>query len=206
MTSFSAISDTHGNEPDLMPADVGIHSGDFTIHGFRVELARQLCWLEMQRSKFQHAFAVLGNHDLHAEKHLEAVRKMFADVGWTLLHNESFILPNGLKIYGSPHTPNYHNWAFMLGEEEIKKAWDKIPDGTNVVITHGPPQGILDMSYRGRIGCPWLRKRIELIRPELHFFGHAHPIDKGLIMSAVDHRDNTTYINAATRNIVVRIP
>ncbi len=56
----------------------------------------------------------------------------------------------GLKFYGSPWQPTFHNWAFNLDRgEEIKKVWDKIPNDTDVLITHGPPFGILDKTVEG---------------------------------------------------------
>ena len=175
------VSDTHGEKPELPDADLLIHSGDFTIRGFRIEVYRQLGWLHEHVERYKHGIIVVpGNHDLYVEAHLEKAIEDCKAAGITLLHNSGITI-EGLKFWGSAHTPFYHDWAFMLGKgEEIRKAWAKIPDNTHVLITHGPAAGILDKSYRGHIGCPELLKRILEINPSYygtlmaHLFGHAH--------------------------------
>jgi len=186
------ISDTHNKTPDLPGGNLLIHSGDLTVHGFRIEVYRQLLWLEAQRSKYDFGVIVPGNHDLYIENHLEDVRQACAEIGYVLLHNDSVVLPNGLKIWGSAHTPNYHNWAFMLDQCEIHLAWEEIPMDTDIIVTHGPPKGILDKSYRGEhIGCWDLANRVRIVKPKLHQFGHAHE-GSGIITI-----DGITYMNAA---------
>ena len=56
---------------------------------------------------------------------------------------------------------------------------DPIPENTDILVTHGPPQGFhdeVDEAYSGpqNVGCPHLRRAIERIRPRLHVFGHIH--------------------------------
>jgi hypothetical protein len=51
-----------------------------------------------------------------------------------------------LTIYGSPMTPQYGNWVFQY--RRIRDVWrDTIPDGTDILLTHGPPRGHLDTVY-----------------------------------------------------------
>src|ERR1035437_7388616 len=61
---------------------------------------------------------------------------------------------------------------------EIASKWALIPDDVQVLITHGPPHGILDevVSPRGKDqGCEALRERIvSLPALRLHAFGHIH--------------------------------
>ena len=194
------VSDTHNRTPDLPEGDLLIHAGDLTVRGFRIEMYRQLGWLESQRNKFKYAAMTIGNHDLHAEEHLDDVKDAAAEIGFTLLHNEGLTLPNGLKLWGSAHTPNYHDWAFMLEPSEIFEAWDKIPKDTDILITHGPPKGILDDSYRGPgIGCPELLNKVKEINPKVHVFGHAHQ-GKGILQIGP-----TLFVNAATTVTVIEI-
>tara|TARA_R110002073_G_scaffold128374_2_gene274096 strand:- start:242 stop:643 length:402 start_codon:yes stop_codon:yes gene_type:complete len=82
----------------------------------------------------------------------------------------------GLKIYGSPWQPWFFNWAFNLRTpEELKEKWDKIPEDTDVLVTHGPPLGILDLTMDGlNVGCSELIKAVERIKPRAHIFGHIH--------------------------------
>ncbi len=86
---------------------------------------------------------------------------------------------DGLKIYGSPWQPRFYDWAFNLNRgAELEEKWRLIPPDTDVLITHGPPHGILDeverQYYIENTGCEELRKRVEMICPKLHVFGHIH--------------------------------
>jgi Icc-related predicted phosphoesterase len=51
-----------------------------------------------------------------------------------------------------------------------------IPEGTDVLVTHGPPFGVLDKSLSStpNLGCEELTKAVEQIRPRLNIFGHVH--------------------------------
>lgn len=91
----------------------------------------------------------------------------------------------GVKFWGSPITPRFNDWAFnrsIIKEHSskkfpyIEKHWKKIPKDVDVLITHGPPIGIMDISKYGghRCGCPHLRKYVEEIKPKYHIFGHIH--------------------------------
>ena len=64
--------------------------------------------------------------------------------------------------------------------EESEKEWACIPEGTDVVITHGPPLGHGDLvedrntKEKIRAGCYWLLRNIERVQPKVHVFGHIH--------------------------------
>ncbi len=83
----------------------------------------------------------------------------------------------GIKVYGAPWQPAFGNWAFnLLPGSELKEKWDLIPDSTDVLITHGPPRTILDVTEAGDYtGCALLREVITgRVKPRLHIFGHIH--------------------------------
>jgi len=53
--------------------------------------------------------------------------------------------------------------------------WSKIPSGTDILITHGPPKGHGDANMSGlACGCEELLATIQRIKPALHVFGHIH--------------------------------
>lgn len=95
---------------------------------------------------------------------------MFLDEG-----NHHFTLENGalLIVYASPWTPALGAWGFQYHPERVHDF--SIKKGANVVITHGPPRGIMDYTYgRERAGCPNLFAAVARARPQLHCFGHIH--------------------------------
>jgi Icc-related predicted phosphoesterase len=76
---------------------------------------------------------------------------------------------------------------------EIKAYWDKIPADVDVLITHGPPYGILDKTlFQMHVGCEELRNAVqERIQPKIHAFGHIHEA-YGQVKEG-----NTLFINAS---------
>lgn len=88
-----------------------------------------------------------------------------------------FTLNNGanLKVYASPYTPcpmgEQPTWAFQYsGSHKFD-----IEEGTDLVVTHGPPRGIFDLSpEKRRLGCPELFSAVARAKPKVHCFGHVH--------------------------------
>jgi hypothetical protein len=81
-----------------------------------------------------------------------------------------------MSIYGAPHQPEFCNWAFNVPRgEALKQIWDKIPKGTDVLVTHGPPYGLRDKNMEGmKCGDRMLKQAIGRVRPKLHVCGHIH--------------------------------
>lgn len=68
-----------------------------------------------------------------------------------------------------------------------------IPEDTDILITHGPPMGILDRVERDNqnVGCELLLEKIQEIKPKINVFGHIHE-GYGYISNG-----NTHFINAS---------
>jgi Icc-related predicted phosphoesterase len=129
--------------------------------------------------KIKHKVMIAGNHDsalYHKDKELFQWIKHY---GIIYLENESVEI-EGIKIWGSPITPTFGNWWFMKDRAKLDAFWKNIPEDTDVVAVHGPPKGILDLSYdrNGKLeycGCKSLRNHIlDRIKPKLCLFGHIH--------------------------------
>lgn len=107
--------------------------------------------------------------------------------------NDSSVEIEGIKIWGSPITPWFNDWAFNRDRgSEIKKHWDLIPDDIDILVTHGPPFGILDETVYGkRTGCEELLLRVYQVKPKYHIFGHIHK-DYGSFT-----KGEITFINAS---------
>jgi Icc-related predicted phosphoesterase len=83
---------------------------------------------------------------------------------------------DGIKFYGSPWQPEFHDWAFNLPRgEELAAKWEKIPDDVDILITHSPAYGILDYApIGGHVGCEELYRKIAEVKPKIHVCGHIH--------------------------------
>ena len=60
---------------------------------------------------------------------------------------------------------------------ERAREYGRIPRDTDILITHGPPYGVLDQSpveYLEPVGDKELREAVIRVKPKLHVFGHVH--------------------------------
>lgn len=169
------ISDTHGLHARLgVPnCDMLIHSGDFTSSGKLAEVVEFLRWFSIQPAK--HRILIAGNHDDFAERCAAEFGRMLRHYDVHYL-SDSGVTLDGLSVWGSPITPQFFDWAFTRERgHAIRKHWEMIPVGTDVLVTHGPPQGVGDMTARGEAaGCADLLQRVKFIAPKIHVFGHIH--------------------------------
>jgi Icc-related predicted phosphoesterase len=190
------ISDTHGlhiQVPRLPDGDALVHAGDFLNSGldFR-ELFSFNQWLGEQ--DFQHRIVCSGNHDRYFQAAPKIARSILTNA--TYLENTGTMI-DGVSFWGFPYTPEFMNWAFMYPPGlAARRYWDQIPRNLDVLITHGPPFGILDQSTPGgpHLGCEELRKAIEDKKPRVHLFGHIHG-GAGVFESGATRFVNVAYLN-----------
>ena len=166
------ISDTHELHRELAvpPGDLLIHAGDFTFFSKRPWMYRDFdLWLG--ELPHRHKIIIPGNH----EYLLEDPRQRSAITNATLLV-DSGVEIEGLKIWGSPVTPLYGGAFGKSRAEDCKKHWAQIPEDLDILVTHGPPLGILDQGpgSERHEGCPELREAVLWARPRVHVFGHIH--------------------------------
>ena len=168
------ISDTHTRQFELPSGDVLIHCGDHTFHGNAHESWKSLNWLS-NAGEFKHRLIIAGNHEVGWEdkRNRDALMARFPKL--TYLHNSGIEIDE-VKFWGSPYQPFFYDWAFQKQRgEELKENWDQIPEGTDVLITHGPPKGFGDMNVRDeRFGDEDLLNRVLQVKPKIHCYGHAH--------------------------------
>lgn len=175
------LSDTHNcNEQIVVPGgDLLIHSGDATIQGTEFEVENFLGWFSSLPHEYK--IFVAGNHDWMYQTDNRRARLLTASFGIKYLQ-DSFIEIEGLKIYGSPWQPRFFDWAFnLMRGKELAEKWEMIPFDTDILITHGPPNGILDEVPRQywveNTGCEELIKKVEELsefKLKAHIFGHIH--------------------------------
>jgi Icc-related predicted phosphoesterase len=198
------ISDTH-NQHELLsvPDDVDavLHCGDESDSGN--------AWMnEPEARSFFHWYSSLdiptkifvpGNHSTAVEQGL-ILASDYPAIKF-LIHDQ--ITWQGLKIFGSPYTPVFFDWAYMKPRSELDAVWQTIPDDIDILITHGPPKGILDvtkdMDTREpvHVGSKSLTRHVETrIQPRIHAFGHIHD-ESGIKNFGTVTRGKTQFINCA---------
>lgn len=177
------ISDTHGNHDKLeIPEgiDLVVHSGDATnywdVYRNEPEFFSFLDWYD--NLKIPNKIFVPGNHDSFIYKYEKQCRNLFSMRNIIMLVGE-YVDVEGLKICGNPMTPTFGNWFYMTDRAKIYKHWELIPTDTDILVTHGPPKHILDLSHDaiGRLehcGDSSLFKKVLEIKPKIHCFGHIH--------------------------------
>ncbi len=143
------------------------------------------------------------DHDL-------AVRTMIGsladDAGVSFLNEgtHTFTLKSGAKftIYVSPYTPTFGDWAFAYEHDQDRFngkhqtahgitsiATNPIPEDVDIVMTHGPPKGILDWCPEGNVGCENLLQAVRRVKPMIHCFGHIHESNG---IEIIDWQNHTT--------------
>lgn len=181
--SIFHISDTHGLhskiELDYSP-DIIVHSGDFTNK--LDDKSKGYCSFVEWFSELpiRHKILIAGNHDTYMRDFEGYLVNELYEMGIMYL-NKSMVSILGLNIYGDPTTPKFRNGAFTDSRRNMYKHWEMIPEDTDVLITHCPPYGILDVSRDIRdgkelsVGCSSLADRVrELPNLKAHLFGHIH--------------------------------
>ncbi|KAK0651404.1 ser/Thr protein phosphatase family protein [Cercophora newfieldiana] len=193
-TRFLVVSDTHADPISeslpSMPVDVAIYCGDLTEES---KLREMEVTLELLRSiNAPLKLVIPGNHDftldlpVFRKKIVEAnlldepelgkreygdfgqARDLFkqAEKDGIMLLDEGthqFTLQNGaqLKVYAT----------FSL---RPRRDTYEIENGVDVVITHGPPRGILDRNTKDKPQSCGHPEAVARSRPRMHCFGHIH--------------------------------
>jgi len=188
------ISDTHGahHEIQIPDGDLLLHAGDVSRRGKESEIADFNQWLGTLPHR--HKVVVAGNHDFLFERQAAKAEALLTNAIY-LKNNPTVI--EGLTIWGSPVTPWFFDWAFNRQRgADIRRYWERIPAGTDILITHGPPRNILDKTvYGDTVGCDDLLELVFQRKPKVHLFGHIHEAYGQLEI------DDICFVNASIMNV-----
>lgn len=179
------LSDTHGqhkNLKSLPEADIIVHSGDFTFAGSEEEAYDFMNWF--CNLPYKHKIFIAGNHDMcmYGADHIDGLSR---NVHY--LYNNSVVI-DGIKFYGIP--------MFMEDcmDGNLDVFINNIPDDTDVLITHMPPNGTCDLADYGKgpehRGNATLAELLKKLHPTCHLFGHEHDAYGKTI------KENVIYSNA----------
>ena len=136
------------------------------------------------------------------EKKLDGIEEMYrggkareSGIVYMVEEYRVFRLRSGVVfgVYANCWQPEFCNWGFNYERSQdrfnVKDAGKKgeegneggfvapcpVPDEVDVIVTHGPPMGLLDKTKGGEnVGCEHLRRAVEKVKPRMHVFGHIH--------------------------------
>jgi len=189
---IAAVSDLHGElNFKHYNADILTISGDICpVRGSHAPTAQKywldnqfLPWCEMLINDgiYKHIVFIPGNHDFVFGKVVtNNTQNPFDLVMPKNIHYlfDSEVTVEGVRIYGTPWTPIFFNWAFMRSEEELDTIFAKIPCGLDILLSHGPAKGyndtILERNYTEHLGSASLTKHVKRAAPKWLFVGHIH--------------------------------
>jgi len=174
------LSDTHNCHwklPKLPDGDVLVHAGDFTFRGNQQEILDFNDWLGRQDHPYK--LVVPGNHEVGFQDAWHMCCALLSNADHVLKDQGCEVM--GKKFWGSPWTPEFMGWAFGYSKREGEMRWEMIPEGLDMLITHGPPHMVFDTCYdkeqkmQKNVGCkPLFRQVMERAKPRFHVFGHVH--------------------------------
>lgn len=183
MRKIVAISDLHGNLIDIdKEGDILIISGDI-CPSFDHSLTFQKKWIESSfrawveslYNNFNSIVFIAGNHDFIFQAGIK--------IDWNERVQyicDEMLDVDGISIYGTPWTSIFHDWAFMLDDDQLDGKFEMIPENLDILVTHGPAYGMSDtvLQYSSRskekLGSRSLKKHILRAKPRCHIFGHIH--------------------------------
>jgi len=186
---FVAIGDIHGQFDEMYyklcdsTANVLLMVGDYTAWDRKYEydfLEEYLSDLD-----FKYIIYIAGNHDGQLAKGRRFKNAIYIE--------DSAVEIGGITIYGSPWSPIFYNWHYMLPKEELEKKFKQIPGNTDILLTHCPPYGVFDYVDGRRAGSEELALRLkEIPTIKYHVFGHIHE-SYGMI----EKSGSTSFINCS---------
>lgn len=192
------ISDTHALHGYLKvpKVDLVIHGGDATNYREAVYNHNEMLnFIEWYKGlDIEYKILVAGNHDISMSNRMVTAGDLNV-LGITYLEHASTCI-EGFNIFGSPFTPKFGDgWVFNKDRSKLHDLWQKIPEDSDIIVTHGPPYGILDMSDNrdGTVehcGDRSMMKRLDVLKPTLYCSGHIH--------NCGEHRNAGVFINRNT--------
>ena len=193
MVRLVALADSHlaHHRLQVPEGDVLVHAGDLCGWGADLEELRPaVAWL--RALPHRHKVLVAGNHDWPFARAPAEARALLGDS--VVYLEDAGANVAGLAFWGSPWQPEFGSWAFNLPRgAPLAEKWARIPEGLDVLVTHGPPLGLGDRAALfgppRHVGCEALAARVKVARPLLHLWGHIHE-DGGLW-----EVDGTTFAN-----------
>jgi Icc-related predicted phosphoesterase len=196
--SITHISDTHGYHQNikLIGGDILIHSGDIVDYKRKIPTHEIIEWID--NTPYEYKIIVLGNHDEELSN-FELPDKI-------ILLNNKIANIFGIQFYGITSTVREPNARICFGElSELEIKNELRDENFNILITHGPPKGILDNKFGVNVGSVSLLDYVKKHKPKYHLFGHAHHL-KGTYYDGSTTFSNASIVYKLADEIVNGVP
>lgn len=173
MMYILALSDLHGYLPEIPKCDLLLLGGDYCPTRSLEQQRRFILgdfkdWLKEIPARY--IVGIAGNHDFIFQEEPEVNEYL----SWKYLKDQMIDIED-IKIYGSPWTVPFHDWAFMKPDYELRQLYKGIPTGLDILLTHGPAYRHLDKVEEGHhVGSLSLWERVKEVKPDSHVCGHIH--------------------------------
>jgi Icc-related predicted phosphoesterase len=172
---IALFSDSHGRhrQLEIPAAEILIFAGDLDncrATSVAAEFNRFLGTLP-----HRYKIVIAGNHDHCLARDRQQAKELFSEA---IYLQDEVVEVAGLKIYGAPWQPYFNERAcdaFALPRgRRLREKWELIPAGIDILVTHTPPAGVLDLDGGVGHGCFDLAAAVTRVRPKYHVFGHVH--------------------------------
>lgn len=190
MIKVCAISDCHGDLPEINPCNLLLICGDSVPLNIQASNKGTKKWYKNEFTNWaldlpcDKVLFIAGNHDLRLEGHKIIYENIFPfnNKITYLCHKEYTYTHDGIdyKIFGTPYCHMFGNWAFMYLDSELEKIFNNIPNNLDILMTHDAPYGVSDVLlqpeyYNGNhIGSKPLANAIIDKNPKIVCHGHLH--------------------------------
>lgn len=178
VTTVTATSDIHGSWDDMespREANLLVFAGDLTADGRLQNAMAFLEWAKQFVPYFDDVVVVPGNHDRAFAVHEPLLLFEAKSRGLALLIDAG-LDAHGVRVWGTPWSLTYGRWSYMDSDVNLALKYAAIDPQTELLVSHGPPYGILDKASRGvHAGSQALLDRMTEL-PNLRAFvcGHIH--------------------------------
>lgn len=186
MLKFKCISDLHGCFPSvdslgLKGVDLFLFAGDYQSNnqGDYAETVKFIQWLNKVKRHVRATIVVPGNHDFFCYNHQEDADQMFAESGHILLVDNGVTI-DGVRIWGTPWSPQFMNWAYMDSEHNLTQRYrPMVQYAPDIIVSHTPMLHCLDVFFENgqykSVGSSALRTAVEHSkRTQYLVCGHIH--------------------------------
>lgn len=189
---ITALSDIHGDLIYNIPeCDVVCICGDIVPVYIQRNDAKCLNWFIEEfipwtnKLKCDKVIIIAGNHDfVFNNKTEDEINKIFNNTKIVYLFDTTYTY-KGINFYGTPWCQSLKNWAFYAEDDEIVDLFNKIPENTDVLLTHMPPnefeKGVVNelcFNYGRNFGSNQLKRaiynKLDCSKTRYILSGHIH--------------------------------